>query len=309
MSADARPVLLLGSANMERLLQGALDDRFDKIVAGQGPTDREAEAVAMLTVGYDRVDAAMLHGLPRLKVIAVPGAGYERIDVSAAQARGVRVMNAGAVHAGDVADHAVALALAAIQRLPEQQAWVRDDKWRGGFPQRRRAVSAERFGIVGLGAIGTKVGDRLAPFGGQIAWWGPNPKPARWPRKASLTELARWCTTLIVAVRGDAAGLIDTAVIEAVGPDGIIVNIARGVVIDEDALIAALKDGRLGYAALDVFAQEPTPPARWDGVPHVILTPHSAGLTHQAMARLRDAAVQNLLVALGEGGPINEISA
>jgi hydroxypyruvate reductase len=231
------------------------------------------------------------------------------VDVAAARARGVRVLNAGAVHAGDVADQAVMLALAVIQRLPEQQAWLREDKWREGFPPHRRAASAERFGIVGLGAIGTAIADRLAPFGGQISWWGPNARQASWPRKSSLIELAEWSTMLIVAARGDAVGLIDLAVIEAVGAEGAIINIARGAVIDEDALIAALKDGRLGYAGLDVFAEEPTPPARWQDVPNVILTPHAGGLTHQAMVRLRDAAVQNLLVALGEGVSVNEISA
>jgi hydroxypyruvate reductase len=120
-------------------------------------------------------------------------------------------------------------------------------------------VSAQRFGVVGLGNIGTAVAERLAPFGGEIAWWSPRAKAARWPRQESLLDLARWSTALIVSTRGDAAGLIDAETIAAVGPEGLIVNISRGVVIDEDALISALREGRLGYAALDVFVDEPTP--------------------------------------------------
>lgn len=311
-----KPVLLITSANMARLVDGALDDTFETVrlwEAGDANallTARGADVLAMLTVGKEPVDAAFLDRLPGLLVIAVPGAGYEGIDVAAAQARGIRVANAGAAHSGDVADHAVALALAAIQRLPEQEAWLRADRWRAeGLPPRRRGVSAERFGILGLGHIGIEIARRLAPFGGEIAWWGPNPKQAPWPRRDGLLDLASWCTTLIVAARGDAERAIDRAAIDAVGADGLIVNISRGQVIDEDALIAALRDGRLGYAALDVFAEEPTPPARWTGVPNVILTPHSAGFTDQAMARLRDAAIRNLRAAIDGGALVNEVTA
>ena len=311
--AMAKPALLLFAEGAERLLDGALADRFDfirlwetrepqAVIAARGE-----DVIATLTA---RFDAALFDRLPNLRLIAVPGAGYESIDVAAARACGVTVTNAGDAHSGDVADHAVALVLASVHRLPAMQAWVRDGRWsRNEQPGRRHAMSAQRFGIVGLGNIGTAIAERLTPFGAAIAWWAPRHKAAPWPRRKSLIDLAQWCTTLIVATRGDAAGLIDAETIAAVGPDGLIVNISRGAVIDEDAMIAALRDGRLGHAALDVFAQEPTSPERWRDVPNVILTPHVAGVSHEAMARLRDAAIRNLTSALDGGPVVNEITA
>ncbi len=310
-----KPALLLWTENMGRLLGGALEDRFE-IIRLWNEADPQAvieargsDVIATLTV-REQFDGALLDRVPNLRVIAVPGAGYEGVDVAAARARGVVVANAGDTHSGDVADQAVVLALASIQRLGAMEAWLREDRWRTqGLPPRRRSMSGERFGIVGLGHIGAAIAARLAPFGGEIAWWGPRDKPSPWPRQGSLLDLAGWCTALIVAARGDAAGLITAQVIEAVGPDGLIVNVSRGAVIDEDAMIAALRDGRLGRAALDVFVEEPAGAARWADVPNTILTPHIGGLTSEAMTRLRDAAIRNLSAALDGGPVVNEITA
>ena len=112
---------------------------------------------------------------------------------------------------------------------------------------------------------------------------------------------------MIVATRGDASGLIDAETIAAVGPEGLIVNISRGTVIDEDALIAALRDGRLGYAALDVFAEEPASPERWRDVPNVLLSPHVAGVSHESIEHLRGAAIRNLLTVLDGADVVNEV--
>jgi lactate dehydrogenase-like 2-hydroxyacid dehydrogenase len=306
-----KPVLLFNAGFGERLLNGALADRFEciSLLETANPqavlAARGADVVAVLTT---QCDASLLASLPNLRLIVAPGAGYEGIDVAAARARGVRVANAGDTHSRDVADHAVALAIAAIHRLPEAQASVRGGGWLAGTATPvRHALSAQRFGIVGLGNIGLAIGRRLAPFGGEIAWWSRSRKDAAWPRRDSLMELAQWCTTLFVATRGDAAGLIDAQTIAAVGPEGLIVNISRGSVIDEEALIAALKEGRLGYAALDVFVEEPASPERWRGAPNVILTPHIGGVAYESIARLRKAAIRNL-TSLLDGGPlVNEI--
>ena len=302
-----KPVLLLCEPSSERLLGEALAGRFDRLRLWEASdTDalleaRGAEVIAALTT---TLDAHAIDRLSNLRLIVVPGAGYENIDVAAARKCGVTVANAGDAHSADVADHAVALTLASIHRLPDMHAWVRDGDWeQAGSPKRRHAMSAQRFGIVGLGNIGTAIAERLAPFGGEIAWWAPHDKEAEWPRRNSLLDLADWCTVLIVASRGDAEGLIDAATIEAVGRDGLIVNITRGSVIDEDALIAALQTGTLGRAALDVFAEEPTPPARWRDVPNVNLSPHVAGVSYESLRRLHDAAVRNLLTVL-DGGPV-----
>ena len=189
-------------------------------------------------------------------------------------------------------------------------AYVRDGSWEAkGYPPHRRSLAAERFGILGLSLIGRAVAERLVPFGCEIGWWGPSPKPVPWQRHDSPLALAKWCTTLVVAARGDSLGPVDRAVIDAVGPDGHVVNVSRGAVIDEDALIEALREGRLGGAGLYVFRDEPTSAARWRDVPNTILSAHMAGQTVEAMARLRHAAATNLLTALDGGPVVNEILA
>jgi hydroxypyruvate reductase len=306
-----KPGLLLFTSNMDRMC-APIAERFDVLrLWSEGDAalrERGASVVAILTAGKDRIDATLMERLPKLRLIVAVGAGYEGVDVGAARMREITVANAGDTHSGDVADHAVALALSVIQRIPAGDAWVRSGTWETkGYPPNRRALSAERFGILGLGRIGSAIANRLAPFGAEIRWWGPNDRHTRWPRHDSALALAAWCTTLIVAARGDAVALVDREVIEAVGCDGYIINIARGQVVDEDALIAALRDGRLGGAGLDVFREEPAAPARWAGVPNVVLSPHVAGVTVEAMARLRDTAVRNLRTALEGGAVVNEI--
>lgn len=306
-----KPGLLLRTEGAERILGGALADRFDFIRLWQADdadellASRGTDVVAVLTT---EIDGVLIERLPNLRLISVIGAGYDKVDVEAARRRGITVSNAGDAHSSEVADHAVALTLASIHRLPEMAALVRDGRWGDERLPRRRGMSEQRFGIVGLGNIGTAIAERLDPFGGEIAWWSRHAHPAPWPRRDSLADLAEWCSVLIVAARGDAGRLIDADTIAAVGSDGLIVNISRGSVIDEDAMIAALKDGRLGGAALDVFAEEPTPPSRWRDVPNVILTPHVAGISHEAGARLREAAIRNLESVLDGTPVVNEIT-
>jgi lactate dehydrogenase-like 2-hydroxyacid dehydrogenase len=309
--ASGKPGLLLFTSNMDRMCE-PIAERFDVLrLWSEGDVairERGANVIALLTSGRDRIDAALMDRLPKLRLIVAVGAGYEGVDVSAAKIRGITVANAGDTHSGDVADHAVALTLAVIQGILANDAWVRSGTWETqGYPPNRRALSAERFGILGLGRIGRAIAQRLAPFGAEIGWWGPTDRPAGWPRHESALALAAWSTTLIVAARGDAVALVDRRVIDAVGHNGYIINVARGQVIDEDALIAALRDGRLGGAGLDVFRDEPASPGRWANVPNVVLSPHVAGVTVQAMARLRDTAVRNLKTALEGGAVVNEI--
>ena len=156
---------------------------------------------------------------------------------------------------------------------------------------------AEFAGIVGPGHIGTAIGRRMEAFRANIAWWGPNPKPGiAWPRFDTLIELAQASDLLFVAVRAGPANvkLIDTAVIEAVGPKGLICNVSRGFVVDQDALIAALKDGRLGSAALDVFEPEPTSAELWRDVPNAVLTPHTAGSTFDSIPAMIGLTFENI---------------
>lgn len=268
----------------------------------------EAEAVrAIVHAGEIPLPDELLAGLPRLGLIACVSVGYDGVDVPAARARGVEVTHAKGLNADDVADHAMGLVLASWRNIVVGDRVVREGGWRGDDRMGARpGLSGRTLGVMGLGAIGEAVARRAEPFGMKVLWWGPREKPdAPWPRAASLLELAQASDILVVASRADASnrGAVDQAVIEAVGPRGLIVNVARGSVIDEDALIAALTSGRLGRAALDVFAEEPTPAERWTGVPNTVLTPHSAGGTVDSIPRMVGQALENLRLFLA-GKPV-----
>jgi len=174
---------------------------------------------------------------------------------------------------------------------------VRGGFWRSDEKLVTPSLGGRRLGIVGLGAIGEAVARRAEAFGLKVAWWGPREKPqAPWPRSASLAALARDSDILILAARlsDENRGLIDAGVLDALGSHGLLINIARGGLVDEEALIAALKDGHLGMAALDVFAAEPTPPERWAEVPNLVLSPHAAGATTGALPKMLALTRENL---------------
>lgn len=312
----AKPGLLLFHSYME-VMAGEAAEQFELLRMWDQPDleralgEDGASAVAILTTGQDHaIDERLFARLPNLKLVAAVGSGYAGVDVAAARARGITVANAGDTHSGDVAEHAVTLAFALVRDLFPGDRYVREGAWmEQGYPAHQRAISAERFGILGLGRIGRAIAQRLEPFGGEIAWWGPGQQQVPWPPMESPLDLARWCSVLIVAARGDAHHLVDGAMIDAVGPEGYIINISRGGVIDEDAMIAALRERRLAGAGLDVFRDEPTPPERWRDVPNVILSAHMAGQTNKAMARLRAAAAANLKTVLDGGPVVNEIMA
>ncbi|MCK9541409.1 MAG: 2-hydroxyacid dehydrogenase [Novosphingobium sp.] len=252
---------------------------------------------ALVCAGLERIDDARLAMMPDLELISVIAAGMSGLDLEAARRRGIAVTNAGDLNAGDVADFAITLMLAHRRDLLACDAWVRDGKWPGGRMSPGRSIGSERVGIVGLGHIGKAIATRLAPFGCEIRWWGPNPKPdVAWERMETPGDLAAWASTLIVAAAGkdDTRSLIDADIIAAVGPEGLIVNVSRGFVIDEAAMKAALRDGRLGGAALDVVAREPDDGTGWADVPNVILAPHVAGATREAFAAVMAGAADNV---------------
>lgn len=256
-----------------------------------------AEVRAIVFAGGMVLDPAILEALPKLGLIACVGAGYDGVDVPWCRAHGIEVTNAAGLNAADVADQAIGLMLAGWREILAGDRAIRDGLW---LENHRSPVSASlsgrRFGVVGLGAIGGAAARRAAAFDLEVAWWGPRPKPSAWPQMESLLALAAWSDILLVASRADAEnrGMISREVIDAVGPDGMIVNVARGSLIDEDALIAALRAGRLGHAGLDVFAEEPTPAERWRDVPNVVLTPHSGSATRDIIPRLLARTLENL---------------
>jgi hydroxypyruvate reductase len=296
------PKLLVMSQALEKLVNPSetefelvrLDDTGDR----DGFLATNGGGIEMaLTSGIERLDAARLDLLPDLKLIAVVAAGTAGVDLDVAAARGIAVTNAGDLNSADVADFAIALMLAHVRDVIGHDRYVREDRWPTGRMAPGRSIAAQRIGIVGLGHIGQAIATRLVPFGAEIAWWGPRAKPdIAWPRIESLTELADWSTVLMVAARGNdsSRGLISADVIRAIGPDGLIVNVSRGFVIDESAMIAALKDGSLGGAALDVFEHEPINGSEWADVPNVLMAPHVAGATRESLGAVFAGALDNL---------------
>lgn len=261
------------------------------------PTDRK-DIRAAVTIGHVGISNAMIDALPELKCIVCFGVGVDGIDLAYAKQRGVAITHGRDINHEDVADVAIGLIIARFRLFTEGEKVLRDGAWTPPLavpPQKR--LRGSKLGIVGMGAIGAAIAHRAAAFGMDIKWYGPRAKPeVKYAYEPDLLKLAEWCSVLAVAARGDKTteGIIDADVIKAVGSDGVIVNISRGVVIDEDALIAALKSGALGGAGLDVFMQEPTPVERWKNVPNTTLTPHLGGATREALYQGSQNVLENL---------------
>jgi lactate dehydrogenase-like 2-hydroxyacid dehydrogenase len=295
--SDSKPAILLVHPHLAPL-GPMLEEEFTVWRLWLGPPlEASATIRALVVAGEAPIDQALAEGLPKLGLIACFTSGYDGIDLYWARARGLKVSHSPAVNHEDVADHAIGLMLAAWRRIVEGDALVRGGFWRPDEKLVTPSLGGRRVGIVGLGAIGEAVARRAEAFGVKIAWWGPREKPqAPWPRAESLQALARESDILILAARlsDENRGLIEAGVLDALGPHGLLVNISRGGLVDEEALIAALQDGRLGMAALDVFAAEPTPAERWAEVPNVVLSPHAAGATTGALPKMLALTRENL---------------
>lgn len=306
-----KPTVLLDFPALAPLI-GRLSQDYEVLTLWDQP-DRNAflagpgTRVRVILGGMGQVDADLIGRLPNLGLIQRIGTGYENVDIGFARSRGVQVGYTPGVNADDVADVALALLLATVRGVAQGDRMVRSGAWtpadRGPFtPSMKDLV----VGVVGLGAIGQAVAERVQAFRAEVRWWGPRPKPgAAWPRATSLIELARGCQALVICARSDASNvrLVDAAVLDALGPGGVVVNVTRGGILDEDALIERLKDGRLAGAGLDVFEQEPTPPARWAEVPGAVLTPHIGGAAWGAVRATVELALDNVRAFLA-GEPL-----
>jgi len=274
------------------------------------PVEAQADIRAVVVIGEAPLDTAVLERLPNLKLIACFTSGYDGIDLDWCAARGLPVTHAPAVNHEDVADHALGLILAARRQILAGDRTLRDGNWRMESRLMTPSMKGQRVGIVGLGLIGEAVARRVQVMGCEVAWWGPRDKPSPWPRNASLPELARNSDILVVACRADQTnrGLISAEVLRALGPNGLLVNVARGQIVDEEALIAALRSGALGQAALDVFETEPVDAARWADVPNTVLTPHTAGATTEAVQGMLGLLMRNLAAAAADAPLITPIA-
>jgi lactate dehydrogenase-like 2-hydroxyacid dehydrogenase len=260
-----------------------------------GPRIRGAASNGM--AGLSR---AQIEALPNLEICAINGVGLETTDLAAARERGIVVTIAPVLY-DDVADLAIALALAACRRIVEGDRFVRTGRWREGRMPLGRKLTGMRAGILGLGRIGSEVAARLEGFKVRIGYHDParsDAPPAYLPYPDALT-LARESDILFMCAAGGPKGanppIVDRPVIEALGPRGVFVNIARGWLVDEPALVEALESGRLGAAGLDVFYDEPRVPEALLRLDNVVLTPHIASSTEETMRAMGECVVGNLV--------------
>lgn len=260
----------------------------------------------VVTTGGKGVSAATMAKLPKLALVACFGVGVDAIDLAWCREHGISVTNTPDVLTDEVADLALALLLAAVRRIPQGDRFVREGRWLGGGMPLTASLRGRKVGIVGLGRIGTAIGRRCEAFGTPIGWHGPRPKPGvSWEYFEDLVELARWADVLIAACPGgdQTHRLISRAALEALGPEGVFVNIARGSVVDQDALVELLADGRLGGAGLDVFDDEPNVPQALIALENVVLQPHMGSATHVTRAEMGRLVLENV-AAWTEGRPL-----
>jgi len=244
-----------------------------------------------------KVDRKLLAMFPNVKMISIFGVGYDGIDVAAVQERGIRVTHTPDVLTDDVADLAMGLILSIGRRIPQSDKFVRNGDWVSEPFTMTHKVTGTRLGVVGLGRIGQAIAKRAAAFDMSIAYTGRRAKtnaPFRYYPTAS--ELAANSDYLVVAVPGgdDTKNMINAQVLKALGPKGIVVNIARGSVIDQTALIQALKDKSIAGAGLDVFWDEPNIDPQFFKLQNVVLTPHNGSNTHETRRAMADLALANL---------------
>lgn len=274
---------------VHRLFQAADKDGF---VAGLSSQIR-----GIVTGGGTGASRALMEKLPKLEIVAVNGIGTDAVDLAYARERGIRVSTTPEVLTDDVADMAWGLILSASRSLCVGDRFVREGKWlAGGLPIARK-VTGKRLGILGLGRIGRAIARRAEGFAMQVSYTDLQQAPGVAYRFVpDLVTLARESDILVVAAAGGAQskGIVNKAVLQALGPQGLLINIARGSVVDEPALVAALQSGELGGAGLDVFADEPRVPEALIALPHVVLQPHHASGTYETRQAMGDLVLANL---------------
>jgi len=268
------------------------------------------EFVGLLTSGGVGADAALIEALPNLKVIASRGVGYEKIDVDRAKLKGVAVSNTPGVLTDCVADLAMGALIAVSRRLCAAGRFVRQGQWiKGKFPLSTR-VSGKKLGIVGMGRIGRAIGERAGGFSMEVRYHSRTEKPElEYGFEPSLAGLARWADFLMVCAPGgpETRHLVSAEVLGAIGPSGYLINVARGSLVDEAALVKALVSGQLAGAALDVFENEPHVPVELMGLENVLLLPHIASSTVETFAAMEGLVLDNLRSFFRQGHLISPV--
>lgn len=274
---------------------------------GNYPADKITH---IATNGHDGVPADVMSSLPNLKMVSCYGVGYDAIDVTVAKSKGVMVTHTPNVLNAEVATTAVMLMMACYRELLRDDAWVRSGSWQAkGNAPLTRSVDNQTVGILGLGRIGQAIADKLAPFGTTIVYHSRSKKDVEYQYFDNLTDMAKAVDCLICITPGGPSTnkIVNRDVIDALGPNGTLINVSRGSVVDEAALIAALQEGRLGWAGLDVFEAEPKVPVALRALQNVVLLPHVGSATVETRAAMGALTVDNLLQHLAEGTVVSPV--
>jgi len=308
MSDTARPEVLV-AASLPPVTMAALGLAFTTYRLSDEDALARVRGMAASTLAGP-IGPAMLDRLPALEVIANFGVGYDNIDVAAAVERGIVVTNTAGVLDEEVADLTLGLLLATLRRIPAAERFLRDGLWAKGSFALSPSLRGRRVGIVGLGGIGKAVARRLEGFAVEIAYHGRSRQAdVAYPWYPTVVALAQACDVLIVIVPGGASTrhMIDAQVLEALGPAGVLINVSRGTVVDEPALVAALEAGSILAAGLDVFEREPVVPGGLLALDNVVLLPHVGSGSVLTRAAMGQAMVDNLSAWFASGDAPNVV--
>jgi len=296
---------------------GPISSRADALLAAQFKVTRLWEIadksdylarngshfLAAATSARHPFNAELISLLPAIKIIASVGVGYDAIDIGAARERGIVVTNTPDVLNECVADLAWGLILDSMRRLSAADRYVRSGRWtQAPFPLASR-VSGKRLGIIGLGRIGNAIARRAGGFDMKTRYHSRSPKKdSSYAYESNLLALAEWCDVLVVACPGGEAtrGLVSQGVLEALGPRGVLVNIARGSIVDQDALVTALQQGKIAAAGLDAYEGEPNVPKELIQLDNVVLLPHIGSATTETRTAMENLMIDNLTAYLNE---------
>ena len=269
-----------------------------------------AKITHVVTNGHDGLSPKLMASLENLKVISGYGVGYDAIDTAEAVRRGVVVTHTPNVLNEEVATTAILLMLSCYREVLRDDAYVRSGNWKAkGNAPLTRSADNQTIGILGLGRIGQTIANKLAPWNAKIVYHSRNKKDVAYTYYENLTEMAKDCDVLICITPGGPSTdkIVNSQVIKALGPNGTLINVSRGSVVDEAALIDALKSGKLGWAGLDVFESEPTVPGALRDLPNTVLLPHVGSGTVETRVAMGDLTVDNLLNHLKDGTVISAV--
>jgi lactate dehydrogenase-like 2-hydroxyacid dehydrogenase len=315
MAGEKRDVLLIGArkpvlvkglepaVNLHYLLEAKDQDAFIKDV---GP---KIGAIA-LAYTSNKVDGTFLTRFPKLEQISSFGVGYDHVDAKWAGAHGIVVTNTPDVLNEEVADTALGLLLCTVREFPQAERYVRAGKWpKAQYPLAKATLRDRTVGMVGMGRIGKAIARRLEAFGVPVVYHSRNPQDVTYKYYPKLLDMARDVDTLMVIVPGGPAtqNLINADVLKALGPRGIVINMARGSVVDEPALIEALKNRTIYSAGLDVFAKEPEVPKELLEMDHIVLFPHLGSSTEVTRAAMDQLLVDNILAWAAGKPPLTPV--